>query len=56
MTLYRIRYSIYIIEAADAATAKKKVCDMLKNSPEDLLRVEENSSGMPFWKRLLTGK
>jgi hypothetical protein len=56
MTLYRIRYSAYRVEAADAASAKKKVLGLMKNAGDDFFYVEQDASQLPFWKRLLTGK
>jgi hypothetical protein len=58
MTLYRIKYSLWRIEAESASEAKKKLCDLLRKNPEDFVFVENASiydERKPVWKRLLFG-
>ena len=53
---YRVRYSVWIIEASSPAEAKKKVCGMLKKDLEALVSIEPFANTRPIWLRLLTGK
>jgi hypothetical protein len=53
---YRVRYSIWQVDAATPHEAKKKVCETMKSSPETFITVEALHNNKPFWWRILTGK
>ena len=40
MTMYRIRYSIYRINASDAHEAKRKAVELMQKRPQDWISVE----------------
>jgi hypothetical protein len=59
MTTYRVRYSLYRIEAPSSFDAKKQVCDLMKKMPEKFISVEDASvfdPRRPLWMRFLSGK
>ena len=56
MKTYRVRYSLWRVNANSAEEANKKLCDLLRSSPETYVSVEEDVSNVPFLKRLWTGK
>lgn len=56
---YRIRYSLYRIDAHSSDDAKKQVCELMKKMPEKFISVEDASvfdPRRPLWKRFLSGK
>jgi len=55
MTMYRIRYSIYRINASDANEAKRKVVELMQKRPQDWISVEQDRPRRGFWKTMLLG-
>lgn len=56
--MYRVKYTLYRIEAPSAMEAKKKVVNLLKTQADDLLSVEDASifdDRRPMWRRFLFG-
>lgn len=53
---YRIKYSIWQMEAESPAEAKKKVVELLKSSAENLVTAEVMQPKHGIMHRLLTGK
>ena len=53
---YRIRYSIWKINADSPEAAMKLVCSLMKSSPEAYITVEKDVNNSSFIKRLWTGK
>ena len=56
MTMYRIRYSIYRINASDAHEAKRKAVELMKARAEDWISVEPERPRHGFLKTLLLGR
>lgn len=63
MKTFRVRYSLWRINANSAAEANTKICQLLRTSPETYVFVEEESNKDEkesnkdsFLKRLWTGR
>lgn len=56
MTMYRIRYSLYRVDASDAHDAKRKIVQVMKARAEDWISVEPERPKRGFWKTLLFGR
>jgi hypothetical protein len=52
---YRIRYSLYSIEADNPLTAKLKAVKLLRESTEQLIYVEKYEDRKPLWRLFLGG-
>jgi hypothetical protein len=52
---YRVRYSIYRINASDAHEAKQKVIELIQRRPQDWISVEPAPPRRGFWKTLFLG-
>lgn len=55
MTIYRIRYSIYRINASDSHEARQKVADLLRQNPKAWFTVEPDRPRRGFLRALLLG-
>lgn len=53
---YRVKYSLWRIDANSPEEAKKEICHILRTMPEKFLSVEESIEKRPLWRLLLTGK
>ena len=53
---YRIRYSVYRVEASNLDEAKKKAISILRNNLEELVTIEKDDRKPPFWRLLLLGR
>jgi len=55
---YRVKYTIWRIEARSAAEAKRKVIELLRSSPEYFISVEVDNglNRRPLWKLFLLGR
>lgn len=52
---YQVRCLIWKIEGDSADQAKKKVCELLSQSPESFISVAPFAGRRPLWKQFLWG-
>lgn len=52
---YRIKYTIWRIEAENSAEAKKAIVEMLRRDTEKFVSVEPAHDKRPMWKMFLFG-
>jgi hypothetical protein len=53
---YRVRCSLYRIEASSLEEAKKKALDIIGKNLEEFISVEVALEKRPLWRMLLTGR
>jgi hypothetical protein len=53
---YRIKYSLWRVEASSREEAKNKIVSILKASAENWVTVEEDTNKHSVFYRILTGK